>query len=346
MSRRESFLSTNTTATRISTATATKTAAPVTLWNGAQYAASSKELELLRSEYGLDTRMLEKKLVPRYKLYHKPQVSCKNKLVNSPLARKKVNSNNNTKKSTSFSSTTTKTTTTSNSAGSSSDWILCYNDSKENFHPWSGLGENCEKRFGQFDLVPWRKYRSNLDLLALNDYSSAPLNISAKSLTRLEKLELKQNRRQLKRANLKASQARLRRFVRVRLIFSIELRHKRMELLKQTALRPRVFEQKVSLNECDVAEYERILFNAHSSVEDHLGYFSKRGLGGSPDDASSPGVSKKSGLNLKPVEHMNFTTSETDSSYDSLNAPTPVEMLLKNNQVPCVKCRDIAIKLR
>lgn len=259
MSRRESFLSTHTTASKISTA-------PVTLWHGAQYAASSKEVELLRTEYGLDTRMLEKKLVPRYKLYHKPQVSCKNKLVNSPLARKK----DNKKSQSSFSSSTTTPTTSSTSAGSSSDWILCYNDTKENFHPWSGLGENCEKRFGQFDLVPWRKYRSNLDLQALTDYShaSSALQISSKSLTRLEKLELKQNRRQLKRANLKASQARLRRFVRVRLIFSVELRHKRMELLKQTALRPRVFEQKVSLNECDVAEYERILFNAHSSVED------------------------------------------------------------------------------
>lgn len=330
MSRRESFLSSNTTTTKISST------APVQLWHGAHYAASSKEVELLRSEYGLDTRMLEKKLVPRYKLYHKPQVSCKNKLVNSPLARKKDN-----KKSLSFSNSKI---SSSSSASSSSDWILCYNESQENFHPWSSLGENCEKRFGHFDLVPWRKYRSNLDLQALNDYSASPSNISAKSLTRLEKLELKQNRRQIKRANLKASQARLKRFVRVRLIFSIELRHKRMELLKQTALRPRVFEQKVKLNECDVAEYERILFNAHSSVDDHLGYFSKRGLGGA-EDSTAKG-NKKSALNLKPVERMNFTSSEPDSSYDSLNIPTAFEMLLKNNQVPCVKCRDIAIKLR
>ena len=174
--------------------------------------------------------MLEKKLVPRYKLVHKPQVSCKNKLVtHSPLARKKAAKKPNSS-----------STSTSTSAGSSSsDWILCYNDTKENFHPWSTTGSaysNCEKRFGQFDLVPWRRYRSALDLQTLNDYSASPVNISAKSLTRLEKLERKQNRRQLKKANAKASQARLRRFVRVRLIFSIELRHKRMELLKQTAL--------------------------------------------------------------------------------------------------------------
>lgn len=329
MSRRESFLSINSTATKNSLT-------PVTLWHGAQYAASSKEVELLRTEYGLDTRMLEKKLVPRYKLIHKPQVSCKNKLVNSPLARKK-----NAKKHNS-------STSTSTSAGSSSDWILCYNDTKENFHPWSSTGSantNYEKRFGQFDLVPWRRYRSALDLQTLNDYSASPVNISAKSLTRLEKLERKQNRRQLKKANKKASQARLRRFVRVRLIFSIELRHKRMELLKQTALRPRVFEQKVSLNECDVAEYERILFDAQSSVEDHLGYFSKRSLGGANETIAE---NEKMGLNLKPIEKMNFSSSETeDSSYDSLNTPiTPVELLLKNKRVPCVKCRDIAIKLR
>ncbi|KAM7346367.1 uncharacterized protein ACRADG_006329 isoform 2-T2 [Cochliomyia hominivorax] len=336
MTRRESLLSTQTITSKISTATQPPPPpAPLQLWNGAQYAASSKELELLRNEYGLDTRMLEKKLVPRYKLYNKPQVSCKNKLVNSPLARKKYNGNRKLNRSSS----------SSNSRASSSDWILCYNDSKENFHPWTSIGDNCEKRFGQFDLVPWRKYRSNLDLHTLTDYSAPPLNISSKSCTRLEKLELKQNRRQLKRANLKASQARLRRFVRVRLIFSIELRHKRMELLKQTALKPRVFEQKVSLSECDVAEYERILYDANSSVEDHLGYFSKRGLGLNED--SSGEKKKSSGLNLKPIEYtMNFSSSETDSSYDSLNNPTPYEMLLKNKLVPCVKCRDIAIKLR
>lgn len=334
MSRRESVLTTTSSRTTATNKTSSA-AAPVTLWHGAQYAASSKEVELLRSEYGLDTRMLEKKLVPRYRLYHKPQVSCKNKLVNSPLATKK----RDTKSSSS---------TSTSSPDSSSDWILCYNDAKENFHPWSQ--GNCEKRFGQFDLVPWRKHRSALDLQTLTDYSVSPTAaISAKSLNRLEKLELKQNRRQLKRASVKASQSRLRRFVRVRLIFSIELRHKRMELLKQSALKPRVFEQKVTLSECDVAEYERILFDAHSSVEDHLGYFSKRNLGGDGDGKPTRDL-KKPGLNLKSIENMNFTSSESDTSlnaYDSLNnSLTPVEILLQNQQVPCVKCRDLAIQLR
>ncbi|XP_073830671.1 espin protein forked isoform X2 [Musca autumnalis] len=328
----------------------TSSVTPVTIWNGVQYAASSKEIELLREEYGLDPRMLEKKLVPRYK-YHKPQASAKNRLVNSPpnrIAATKLSDSSNCNSF--YESVQCKTPT--KSSPKPSDWILCFNETKENFYPWSGGQGDCDKRFGQFDLVPWRKHRSALDLNNLTDYSSSPLNISAKSLNRLDKLERKQNRRHLKKVNTQASRSNRKRFVRVRLIFSIELRHKRMELLKQASITPRVFEQKVTLNDCDVAEYERILYNANSSVEDHLGYFTRRGLGSQQ---------KRPALDLKPIEQMNYSsTSETDRSFHSpRNSPaasptssssldnlSPVERLLHTNQVPCVKCRHLAEKLR
>lgn len=335
----------------ITNATSTASVTPVTVWNGVQYAASSKEIELLRQEYGLDTRMLEQKLVPRYK-YHKPQASAKNKLVQSPPTKPILKRSN----SSSVSSRVYETVSTkppaerkSSSVASSSDWILCFNDTKENFHPWSGQSNSSDKRFGQFDLVPWRKHRSALDLNTLTDYSTSPLTISPKTLSRLEKLELKQNRRQLKKANSKASRSQQRRFVRVRLIFSIELRHKRMELLKQTAITPRVFEQKVTLSDGDVAEYERILFNAHSSVEDHLGYFTRRGL-------ATKTESKRPALDLRPIEQMNFTSSDTTTTTDTsltdngnscaLDHLSPVELLLHTGQVPCTKCRHLAKKLR
>ncbi|XP_075155567.1 uncharacterized protein LOC142228932 [Haematobia irritans] len=332
MSRRESVI----------TASTISSVAPVTVWNGVQYAASSKEIELLRQEYGLDTRMLEKKLVPRYK-YHRPQASAKNRFVQPPPSTK-PNKPSETVDSSIYETIGHASVKRSHSTSSKSDWILCYNDTKENFYPWSGQGE-CDKRFGQFDLVPWRKHRSTLDLSTLTDYSSSPLTVSAKSLNRLEKLELKQNRRQLKKASTEASRSKQKRFVRVRLIFSIELRHKRMELLKQTAITPRVFEQKVILSDGDVAEYERILFNANSSVEDHLGYFTRRGLANKMEP-------RRPALDLRPIEQpMNFTASDTtDTSLSSNqsvdNNLSPVELLLHTRQVPCVKCRDVAMKLR
>lgn len=344
----------------ITTTSHSSSVTPVTIWNGVQYAASSKEIELLREEYGLDTRMLEKKLVPRYK-YHKPQASAKNRLVTGPS--KAVPQRSPTKLSNSSNShyDTIECKPPVKSSPKPSDWILCFNETKENFYPWSGGQGDCEKRFGQFDLVPWRKHRSALDLNNLTDYSASPLNISAKSLNRLDKLERKQNRRHLKKVNSQASRSNRKRFVRVRLIFSIELRHKRMELLKQAAITPRVFEQKVTLNDCDVAEYERILYNASSSVEDHLGYFTRRGL------SANKLESKRPALDLRPIEQMNYTSSETtDSSLNSNSANksknskstspsspsssldnlSPVERLLHTNQVPCVKCRHLAEKLR
>jgi len=94
--------------------------APVIVWNGAQFTASSRELEQLRRDYGLDARMLEATLVPRYKR-HKPQAAARNDHVRFTKEQQ-------------------------------SDWILkqdrSTNVSQVNFHPWAGA---------HFDLVPWRR---------------------------------------------------------------------------------------------------------------------------------------------------------------------------------------------
>lgn len=342
---------------------------PVTIWNGVQYAASQKELERLESEFGLDKRMLQPALVPKRSKNLEP-VSARNSVMLQQRRRKSAPSQ--------FGVTGSTSTGTSANSG----WILRYNNTTvTNFHPWRQQGDN---KFGQFDLVPWRRQRSAHDLATVTDtQQSSPFN--AKSLNRLEKLELRKNRRHLKTQNKC-----LRRFVRVRLIFSIELRHKRLEILRQCQLPPRVFEQKFSVSEVENAEYERILLDANASVDDHLGYFSKRC--GSSDmqlkpklcnleqrqyqqlldhavarsdneifshlivvDGGDSDINVKNTKNMKKVSSDNISSSVLISSSSSGFGAVAASSLLSSGQtsgseqkkktVPCDKCRHIAIKL-
>lgn len=352
---------------------------PVIVWNGAQYAASSRELELelLRRDYGLDERMLQATLVPRYKR-HRPQASARNVHV---------------RRAASFCDTPTATTATratraaaAAAAAPSSDWILRQGNSSVsqiNFHPWSELGE---RKFSHFDLVPWRRTRSALDLSSAVDYSASPTATASasasaaaeKSLRELQKLELRHNRRRLQRS-ARSTQQGLRRLVRVRLIFSIELRHKRMELLRQSALPMRVFEQRFALSENESAAYERILMDASAGVDQHVGYFSRRqatrGEGEEEeqlvvdfaseteedeegDEAqystiaatqeSSVGNAKRK-ASKEEKEEEEEETERKGKSVES-GAGEGAEMKEKEttptSKVPCVKCRDVAIKLR
>lgn len=343
-------------------------ARPVIVWNGAQYAASSRELELelLRRDYGLDERMLQATLVPRYKR-HRPQASARNVHV---------------RRAASFRDTPT-TTTTAAAAAPSSDWILRQGNSSVsqiNFHPWSELGE---RKFSHFDLVPWRRTRSALDLSSAVDYSASPTASASasaaaeKSLRELQKLELRHNRRRLQRS-ARSTQQGLRRLVRVRLIFSIELRHKRMELLRQSALPMRVFEQRFALSENESAAYERILMDASAGVDQHVGYFSRRqatrGEGEAEEQlvvdfaseteeeeeveeegdeaqyATIAATQESSVENAKQKVTKEEEETEPRGKSVESGAGEGAEVKEKEatpaSKVPCVKCRDVAIKLR
>jgi len=283
--------------------------APVIVWNGAQFTASSRELEQLRRDYGLDARMLEATLVPRYKR-HKPQAAARNDHVRFTKEQQ-------------------------------SDWILkqdrSTNVSQVNFHPWAGA---------HFDLVPWRRTRSALDLTSVADYNHGL--VDPKSLKGLEKLELRQQRRRLQRA--RSTHQGLRRLVRVRLIFSIELRHKRMEVLRKSALPIRVFEQRFALSENESAAYERILLDANAGVDQHVGYFSRRQMTSqeskeelvvdfaSETEADDRPEEEKDRENPEEAQYATIAPPEKGGS-----AAAPAK---ESGQVPCVKCRDIAIKLR
>ncbi|KAH8274191.1 hypothetical protein KR018_001601 [Drosophila ironensis] len=298
--------------------------APVIVWNGAQFTASSRELEQLRRDYGLDARMLEATLVPRYKR-HKPAASARNDHVRLQKPQKSDQD-------------------TPETPASNSDWILkqdrSNNVSQVNFHPWAG---------SHFDLVPWRRTRSALDLASVTDYNHVDL-VDPKSLKGLEKLELRQQRRRLQRA--RSTQQGLRRLVRVRLIFSIELRHKRMEVLRKSALPVRVFEQRFALSENESAAYERILKDASAGVEQHVGYFSRRQLQdtkAAKEEQQQLVVDFASETEEDKPEEAQYATIAAPATEAQKERESPEQdsgVPKSSGQVPCVKCRDIAIKLR
>ncbi|XP_017852026.1 uncharacterized protein LOC108606428 isoform X2 [Drosophila busckii] len=304
---------------------------PVLVWNGAQYAASSRELELelLRRDYGLDERMLQSTLVPRYKR-HKPQASAKNTHVRLVAPQ--------TSNSSSSSSSNSKSKSRKHSQQQQrSDWILRQSESSVaqiNFHPWA----EGERKFSHFDLVPWRRTRSCLDLSSVLDYSGrsnaqtqADASAAEKSLRDLQKLEVRHNRRRLQRARSNAAaQQGQRRLVRVRLVFSMELRHKRLELLRQNALPVRVFEQRFALSAHESAAYERVLLDASAGVEQHVGYFSKRPLRERRQKQGAPEEEQQDEEEQLVVDFASETEVETEemepeAQYATIPPDKPVE---------------------
>lgn len=132
----------------------------------------------------------------------------------------------------------------------SSDWILKYSNRFNS----CGFSHN----FSNFELVPWRQQKKRLDLL--NSTAWEPeFNYQTKKFYRKNKKMLKKKIDYEKR---------VKRHIRVRIMFSIELRHKRMEIFL-SQIRARKFEK---------------IFQSQLSIQaikpdEHFGYFSQRGDG-------------------------------------------------------------------
>lgn len=132
----------------------------------------------------------------------------------------------------------------------SSDWILKYSNRFNS----CGFGGN----FSNFELVPWRQQKNRLDLL--NSTAWEPeFNYQTKKFYRKNKKMLKKKI---------GYEKRVKRHIRVRIMFSIELRHKRMEIFLPQ-IRARKFEK----------IYQSQLSIEAIKPDEHFGYFSQRGDG-------------------------------------------------------------------
>lgn len=168
---------------------------------------------------------------------------------------------------------------------SSHQWILRFNSARNTCatYPWSRSDAGRGNRFGScnFDLLPWRKRSSKVDINTLSDFRPLSSNFTLaranlKSLHRLQELELRKNLRQLRkeyfsrqysnqRNNLhyyrrkrlyfqyhrpsSVAATYLKRFLRIQLIFSVQLRyHKKMPYYRKrmsSTLPSRTFERRM-----------------------------------------------------------------------------------------------------
>lgn len=158
------------------------------------------------------------------------------------------------------------------------DWILKYSDSETNTHPF--------KNNLDFALVPWRKNRS---IDPLNAPCFEPID-QTKVLQKFHKLEVKRNRTQLKKRlqSEKLLQLRKKRNVKVRLLFQLEMKKRKIDCLgSSNRFQQRSF-QRLSPLAVDLPKMGKIpslpktgniiIIEENECFEKHLGYFSHRFL--------------------------------------------------------------------
>lgn len=206
------------------------------------------------------------------------------------------------------------------------DWVMRYTNNETNFHPWQ-----INTKFSHFELVPWRQQKKNIDLL--NAIGCEPVQLTddnRQQLRTLQKFEVARSKRLLKQ-RLKIEKNRIKRQIKIRLVFSLELRHKKMKLFRarQNQLR-RQFPNGVG-----GGGGERQLFafdpNCFSLATEHWGYFSQR----------NKGVEE---LLVNDVSQLRAITNGSATSKTTSNRQRS-RMAAVFQEVPCAKCKDRCVCL-
>lgn len=210
----------------------------------------------------------------------------------------------------------------------SGHWTMRYSTpTRTNFTPWTR-----ESPFGPFDLVPWRKQGSRLDLVQAVGWDCESIRL----------------RRSTRRA-FKQSSSNRRRLVRIRVVFSFEF-HKRMRLNQQIQQRNnrlrlhRGSRVRLAGRSWVLTSNQRQVFLFDPKVfrlsADWLGYFSQRPSGvdellnrGFPDKTHSSAGS----LNQSQPDRMDYRTlfGKVSQLFFKENGEREVF-----KQVPCAECRQ------
>lgn len=210
----------------------------------------------------------------------------------------------------------------------SGHWTMRYSTpTRTNFTPWTR-----ESPFGPFDLVPWRKQGSRLDLVQAVGWDC-------------ERVRL---RRSPQRASRQSTSTH-RRLIRIRVVFSLEF-HKRMRLNQQvqpthqrSRLRHRASRVRLGGRSWVLTSNQRQVFLFDPKVfrlsADWLGYFSQRPSG--VDELLNRGYSDKtitstSSLPASRPDRMDYRTLFGKVSQLFFKDNTDRQVF---KQVPCAGCR-------
>lgn len=180
------------------------------------------------------------------------------------------------------------------------DWLLRYSQNETNFNPW-----HIDAKFSHFELVPWRRQQNKrIDLTNAIGWEPFKLTPATQNQLRtLQKFELARSKR-LQKQRVKSQQqqrAKFRRQFKIRFIFALEVRQKRMKLFRGsrgagggtgTGTVNALLPPSSMSSAAEAATYRRKLvlqrdqqlyvFNARGYdllTEQHWGYFSQRNKG-------------------------------------------------------------------
>ncbi|XP_031629499.1 homeobox protein 5 isoform X3 [Contarinia nasturtii] len=216
------------------------------------------------------------------------------------------------------------------------DWLLRYSQNETNFNPW-----HFDAKFSHFELVPWRQQNKRIDLANAIGWEPAQQTPAAQQQLRtLQKFELARSKR-LQKQRLKLQREKFRRQIKIRFILSLEVRQKKMKLLRSnrsSATAAATYQRKLVLQR----DQHLFVFDEHAyDLAEHWGYFSQRNKG-----VEEMLVNNASQLNLSRA-HRSITYPNASSSSTTRRSTPETIIFAKETQptqsdvvMSCEKCHS------
>lgn len=215
------------------------------------------------------------------------------------------------------------------------DWLLRYSQNETNFNPW-----HLNAKFSHFELVPWRQQNKRFDLanaIGWEPFKLTPAN--QQQLRTLQKFELARSKR-LQKQRIKSQKEKFRRQIKIRFIFSLEVRQKKMKLFRPNRGAALATYQRKLVLQRD--QHLFVLNENGYDLTEHWGYFSQRNKGMEEMLVNN----NASQLNLSRVQKSityRSATSPSKCSYQKSTVNLAKKMHATSRVVdivPCDKCRS------
>lgn len=222
------------------------------------------------------------------------------------------------------------------------DWLLRYSQNETNFNPW-----HLNTKFSHFELVPWRQQNKRIDLenaIGWEPFELTPTN--QQQMRTLQKFELARSKR-LQKQRLKLQREKIQRQIKIRFIFSLEVRQKKMKLFRANrtnalAAAAATYQRKLVLQR----DHHLFVFNENGyDLAEHWGYFSQRNKGVEEmlvnNDASQLNLSRTQ----KSITYSSASPNHSQRGSTECNAKEMDYSSEVLDIVPCDKCRIRCVRL-